>query len=53
MREESADEGHLLEVFGSSTAATVSPVRFSPYKAKWIDCGAPATLSEKRTQPVQ
>lgn len=38
---EAAGEGRLLEVFGSGTAATVSPVRSISYKGKLIDCGLP------------
>ncbi|KXT14642.1 hypothetical protein AC579_3678 [Pseudocercospora musae] len=44
MRElvEAANEGRLLEVFGSGTAATVSPVRAISYQGKLVDCGLPA-----------
>ncbi|KAI5370936.1 Putative aminotransferase class IV, aminotransferase, class IV [Septoria linicola] len=44
MRElaEAAKEGRLLEVFGSGTAATVSPVRVISYKGELVDCGLPA-----------
>ena len=44
MRElaEAAKEGRLLEVFGSGTAATVSPVRAISYKGELVDCGLPA-----------
>ncbi|SMQ46443.1 unnamed protein product [Zymoseptoria tritici ST99CH_1A5] len=38
---EAANEGRLLEVFGSGTAATVSPVRAISYKGKLVDCGLP------------
>lgn len=43
MRElvEAADEGRMLEVFGSGTAATVSPVRVISYKGKLVNCGLP------------
>jgi branched-chain amino acid aminotransferase len=41
MREivEAADEGRLMEVFGSGTAAVVSPVRAISYQGKLVDCG--------------
>lgn len=41
MRElvEAADEGRMIEVFGSGTAATVSPVRAISYKGKLVTCG--------------
>ena len=41
MREivEASDEGRLLEIFGSGTAAVVSPVRAISYNDKLIDCG--------------
>ncbi|EME87170.1 uncharacterized protein MYCFIDRAFT_53873 [Pseudocercospora fijiensis CIRAD86] len=44
MRElvEAANEGRLLEVFGSGTAATVSPVRAISYQGELVDCGLPA-----------
>ena len=44
MREiaEAAAEGRLLEVFGSGTAAVVSPVRSIGYQGKLVDCGLPA-----------
>lgn len=43
MRElkEAADEGRMLEVFGSGTAATVSPVRAISYNGKLVNCGLP------------
>ncbi|TKA80330.1 hypothetical protein B0A55_02206 [Friedmanniomyces simplex] len=43
MREvcEAADEGRLLEVFGSGTAAVVSPVRSIGYQGRLIGCGLP------------
>lgn len=43
MREvaEAADEGRLLEVFGSGTAAVVSPVRSIGWNGKLINCGLP------------
>ncbi|EED23733.1 branched-chain amino acid aminotransferase, cytosolic [Talaromyces stipitatus ATCC 10500] len=36
---EAATEGRLLEVFGSGTAAIVSPVRKISYKGQLVDCG--------------
>ncbi|KAH8428861.1 branched-chain amino acid aminotransferase, cytosolic [Aspergillus melleus] len=36
---EAADEGRLVEVFGSGTAAIVSPVRSISYRGKSVDCG--------------
>lgn len=36
---EAAEQGRLLEVFGSGTAAVVSPVRKISWKGKLIDCG--------------
>lgn len=41
MRElkEAADEGRLLEVFGSGTAVVVSPVRHIGYNGSMINCG--------------
>ncbi|KAL1965136.1 hypothetical protein VTN77DRAFT_6049 [Rasamsonia byssochlamydoides] len=36
---EAASEGRLLEVFGSGTAAIVSPVRKISYKGQLVDCG--------------
>jgi branched-chain amino acid aminotransferase len=44
MRElvEAADEGRLLEVFGSGTAAVVSPVRAISYQGKLVECGLKA-----------
>ncbi|KAE8376501.1 aminotransferase [Aspergillus bertholletiae] len=36
---DAADEGRLIEVFGSGTAAIVSPVRNISYKGKMVDCG--------------
>ena len=44
MREitEAVAEGRLMEVFGSGTAAIVSPVRGISYKGEMIDCGLPA-----------
>jgi branched-chain amino acid aminotransferase len=44
MRElvEAADEGRLMEVFGSRTAAVVSPVRAISYQGKLVDCGLKA-----------
>ena len=41
MRElvEAADSGRLIEVFGSGTAAIVSPVRNISYQGRLIDCG--------------
>lgn len=44
MREitEAVAEGRLMEVFGSGTAAIVSPVRAISYKDEMIDCGLPA-----------
>lgn len=34
-----ADEGRLLEVFGSGTAAVISPVRTIGWKGKMVSCG--------------
>lgn len=44
MREldEAANEGRLLEVFGSGTAAVVSPVRAISWDGKMIECGLSA-----------
>ncbi|PKY01872.1 branched-chain aminotransferase [Aspergillus campestris IBT 28561] len=36
---EAAEEGRLLEVFGSGTAAIVSPVRNISYRGKLVNCG--------------
>lgn len=43
MRElaEASMEGRLLEVFGSGTAAVVSPVRSISYKGELVGCGLP------------
>ena len=43
MREvaEAADEGRLIEVFGSGTAAVVSPVRNISWNGRMVDCGLP------------
>ncbi|KKK22817.1 branched-chain-amino-acid aminotransferase [Aspergillus rambellii] len=41
---EAAEEGRLIEVFGSGTAAIVSPVRSISYRGKLVDCG----LKEKQ-----
>lgn len=43
MRElvEAANEGRMLEVFGSGTAATVSPVRVISYQGELVNCGLP------------
>jgi branched-chain amino acid aminotransferase len=38
---EAADEGRLLEVFGSGTAAVVSPVRRISWKGRLVECGLP------------
>jgi branched-chain amino acid aminotransferase len=38
------DEGRLLEVFGSGTAAVVSPVRKISWKGKIVNCGLPEDL---------
>ncbi|KAI5308999.1 branched-chain-amino-acid aminotransferase [Ascosphaera atra] len=40
--EEASAQGRLLEVFGSGTAAIVSPVRTIAWKGKEIACGLPA-----------
>lgn len=37
--DEAANEGRLLEAFGSGTAAIVSPVRSISWKGKTVDCG--------------
>jgi branched-chain amino acid aminotransferase len=36
---EAAEEGRLLEIFGSGTAAVVSPVRDIRWKDQLVDCG--------------
>ncbi|EKJ69067.1 hypothetical protein NXS19_013731 [Fusarium pseudograminearum] len=36
---EAADEGRLLEAFGTGTAAIVSPVRSISWKGRLVDCG--------------
>jgi branched-chain amino acid aminotransferase len=36
---EAAKEGRLLEIFGSGTAAVVSPVRDIRWKDQFVDCG--------------
>ncbi|MCJ1357353.1 MAG: hypothetical protein MMC33_007349 [Icmadophila ericetorum] len=36
---EAADEGRLIEVFGTGTAAVVSPVRSISWKGRLVDCG--------------
>ncbi|KAL3456797.1 aminotransferase [Aspergillus heterothallicus] len=36
---EAAEEGRLIEVFGSGTAAIVSPVRAISYRGKLVNCG--------------
>ncbi|KAI0390324.1 branched-chain amino acid aminotransferase [Xylariaceae sp. FL0594] len=36
---EASEEGRLIEVFGSGTAAIVSPVRKISWKGKLVDCG--------------
>jgi branched-chain amino acid aminotransferase len=36
---EAADEGRLLEVFGSGTAAVISPVRRISWKGRLVECG--------------
>ena len=36
---EAAEEGRLLEAFGTGTAAVVSPVRKVHWKGKDVDCG--------------
>ena len=43
MRElaEAAEEGRMLEVFGSGTAAVVSPVRAISWNGKMVSCGLP------------
>ena len=45
MREvaEASEEGRLIEVFGSGTAAIVSPVRTISYKGKMVGCGLKET----------
>ncbi|KFY12541.1 hypothetical protein V492_03814 [Pseudogymnoascus sp. VKM F-4246] len=37
--DDAANEGRLLEAFGSGTAAVVSPVRNISWKGKIVDCG--------------
>lgn len=39
--DEASREGRLLEVFGSGTAAVVSPVRKIGWRGKLVDCGLP------------
>lgn len=41
---EAAGQGRLMEVFGSGTAATISPVRNISWKGKMINCGLPEDL---------
>ena len=43
MREvaEAADDGRLMEIFGSGTAAVVSPVRNISWKGRLVNCGLP------------
>lgn len=36
---EAAEEGRLMECFGTGTAAVVSPVRNISWRGKMIDCG--------------
>lgn len=36
---EASEEGRLIEVFGSGTAAIVSPVRSISYRGKLVECG--------------
>ena len=36
---EAADEGRLMEVFGSGTAAVVSPVRSIGWRGRLVECG--------------
>lgn len=36
-----SDEGRLMEVFGSGTAAVISPVRTIGWKGKLVSCGLP------------
>jgi branched-chain amino acid aminotransferase len=36
---EAAEEGRLLEIFGSGTAAVISPVRKISWKGKMVQCG--------------
>ncbi|TKA81437.1 Branched-chain-amino-acid aminotransferase, mitochondrial [Cryomyces minteri] len=36
---DAADEGRMLEVFGSGTAAVVSPVRKISWKGRLVECG--------------
>ncbi|KAF1814270.1 branched-chain amino acid aminotransferase [Eremomyces bilateralis CBS 781.70] len=38
---EASEEGRLLEVFGTGTAAIVNPVRVISWKGRLIDCGLP------------
>ncbi|KAK3672298.1 branched-chain-amino-acid transaminase bat2 [Recurvomyces mirabilis] len=51
MREvvEASSEGRLMEVFGSGTAAVVSPVRSIGYQGQMISCGLP---EDKEVGPV-
>jgi branched-chain amino acid aminotransferase len=46
MRElaEAAKEGRMLEVFGSGTAAVVSPVRSIQYNDEAVSCGLTADI---------
>jgi branched-chain amino acid aminotransferase len=37
--EKASSEGHLLEVFGTGTAAVVSPVRSIQWRGKTLNCG--------------
>ncbi|PGH30907.1 branched-chain amino acid aminotransferase [[Emmonsia] crescens] len=39
---QASDEGRMIEVFGSGTAAIVSPVRTISWKGRTVDCGLKA-----------
>jgi branched-chain amino acid aminotransferase len=41
---DAADDGRLLEIFGSGTAATVSPVRRISWKGRLVQCGLPENV---------
>jgi branched-chain amino acid aminotransferase len=36
---DAADEGRMMEVFGTGTAAIVSPVRRISWRGRLVDCG--------------
>ncbi|KAF2842363.1 branched-chain amino acid aminotransferase II [Patellaria atrata CBS 101060] len=46
---DAAEEGRMLEVFGSGTAAIVSPVRKISWRGRMVECGLP---EDKEAGPV-